>query len=78
MRATSPVTSKSLLLSVLILAAAAVLAVEVRLTPQPRTAIQHSLPGTTRPQIFNEANADTDTGPGFAESQPLPSGAPAK
>jgi hypothetical protein len=73
MRNTSPVASKSLLLSVLILAAAAVLAVEVRRTPQSPAAIQQSLSRATPPQSFHEAIADTDVGPGLAEPQPLPS-----
>jgi hypothetical protein len=72
MRNTSHVASKSLLLSVLILAAAAVLAVEVRRTPPSPAAIQ-SLPRAAPPQSFHEAIADTDVGPGLAEAQPLPS-----
>jgi hypothetical protein len=78
MRNTSPVPSKSLLLSVLILAAAAVLAVEIRRTPQSPAAIQQSLPQAIPPQSFHEAIADADVGPGLAEPQPLPSRVPAK
>ena len=79
MRNASPVASKSLLFSVLILAAATVLAVELSTTPLSRAAaIPQSMPRPSSPQRFQEAIADTDVGPGFVEAQPLSPGAPAK
>jgi hypothetical protein len=68
MRVNHRMPSKSLLLSIFFLTAAtAVLAIEVRTMPHPQAAIEQPLPRPMAPQRFQEANADTDIGPGLAE-----------
>jgi hypothetical protein len=69
MRVNTRIPSKPLLVSVLIFAAATILALDASTTPHARAVTEpQAVPPATQ-QRFHEAIADTDVGPGLIEPQ---------